>query len=171
MEKYLLARKQVLFFRPKRDDRGYVSHNTGIENLFNNLKDQIKTYEVSNADEMLEITNKVSYDVIFVDEYFMIKDCYKLAEEKGDIKDIIFAGLISDSNNILFPEAINLLPFIEYIEKENAICMNCGAPASFSAYFGSPDRGDIEVGDNLYKCLCYSCYKKANKTIYKNRSK
>lgn len=66
-----------------------------------------------------------TYDVIFVDEYFMIEDCYKLAEEKGDTVDIVFAGLISDSNNILFPEAINLLPFIEYIEKENAICMDC----------------------------------------------
>lgn len=168
MEKYLLAKKNILFFRPKKDDRGYVSHNNGIENLFNNLKDQITVCEVSSYTEMTEHLN-VNFDVIFVDEYFMIKDCYLLAEDLGDTVDIIFAGLISDSNNILFPEAINLLPFIEYIDKENAICMNCGKPASFSAYFGSPNRGEIEVGDNLYKCLCLSCYKKADKTIYKTR--
>lgn len=168
MEKYLLAKKRILFFRPKKDDRGYVSHNNGIENLFNNLKDQIEVHEVSSYEDMYSHLGP-TYDVIFVDEYFMIKDCYKLAEDMGDKVDMVFAGLISDSNNILFPEAINLLPFIEYIEKENAICMDCGKPASFSAYFGSPDRGEIEVGDNLYKCLCYSCYKKANKTIYKVR--
>lgn len=48
MEKYLLAKKRILFFRPKKDDRGYVSHNNGIENLFNNLKDQIEVHEVSS---------------------------------------------------------------------------------------------------------------------------
>ena len=174
MEKYLLAGKKILFFRPLKDDRGYVSHNDGIEKLFKNLKGEITTKEVTSYNDMESIIkdlyiDKSMIDVIFVDEYFMIKDCYKLAEEFGDKLPIIFAGLISDSNNILFPEAINLLPFIEYIEKENAICMECGEPASFSAYFGSPNRGEIEVGDNLYKCLCFSCYKKANKTIYKTR--
>lgn len=85
--------------------------------------------------------------------------------------DIYFAGLLASSENELFPEAIKILPYCDDIIKLNGVCMGvdnntCGSQlGNYSGYFGKNKKGLIEVGDNLYKCLCRNCYKKAFKKL------
>lgn len=164
MEMYSLAKKKIFFIRPKKDDRVCMSHNSGIEETYSNkIKSKITEIFISSFDDLTtQVKEKIKLaDVIFVDEYFMITDAYKIAISFYK-QNIYYAGLISTSENTLFPEAIKLLPYVDYIDKEDAICMKCGKPANFSKFIGKSKSNDIMVdtNNNQYECLCYDCYQK-----------
>lgn len=170
MERYIYANKSICLIRPIRDDRGYFTHG-GVDNIKKLLK------ETDGYIELSEITKKQAenlvqkYDAIFVDEYFMIKNCKALCEEVPVDKhcDVYFAGLLASSENELFSETIQILPYCDEITKLNGVCVGisndvgCGSQhGNYSGYFGKAEKtSDILVGDDVYRCLCRKCYKKA----------
>jgi thymidine kinase len=167
MEKASLQNKKICYVTPKRDDRCVISHNSSLDEMYSNFikssahKISINSFSDLNDDEMLSLKGS---DYIFIDEYFMIKDAYMFATNFYD-KNVYFAGLMITSENTVFPEAIKLLPYVEYIDKENAICMKCGKPANFSFYNGDDKKSTVKVDsqNNKYSCLCYKCYEEAMK--------
>ena len=160
MERYIYAKKHICFIRPKRDNRGYVTHS-GLVDIQKILKDGDGLFEIEEFDEINTI-NFLKYDAVFVDEYFMIKNCKMLCATMPMRThcDIYFAGLLATSENELFDEAKSILPYCDEILKLNAVCMSCGSQhGNYSAYFGGDKKDTILVGDNLYKALCRRCYK------------
>lgn len=164
MERYIYAKKRICFIRPKIDNRGYITHN-GINSIKAKLAESDKTFEIEEF--TLSFVNSLeSFDAVFIDEYFMIKNCDLVCKNTVH-PDIYFAGLLATSENTLFEEAIKILPYCDEIIKLNGVCMGidntpCGSQlGNYSGYFGKNKLGQIEVGDKLYKCLCKECYKKA----------
>lgn len=151
-----------MVIRPIRDNRGYLTHsdtNDPLETLrkkFSKLKGHFCN-EIT--DEVLEAVK--SYDEVFVDEYFMIKNNKKLLELYGKtpVKNIYFAGLLASSENKLFDEAIEILPYCDKIRKLNGVCTKCGSEeGNFTTYQGATEKtGDILVGDADYTCHCFNC--------------
>ena len=169
MERYIYANKRICLIRPVKDDRGYFTHG-GIDNVRKILKDGDGYLEITEFKEqqVKEIINK--YDAVFVDEYFMIKGCKLLCDVLPENKrcDIYFAGLLATSENELFSETLQILPYCDDIIKLNGVCtgvdeQGCGSQhGNYSGYFGKASKtSDILVGDNVYRCLCRKCYKKA----------
>lgn len=167
IERAVYGRKSVMLIKPKKDDRGYFTHSSGGMNSV--LKNLISTKKISFM-EITEFTPEIitsieNYDSIFVDEYFMIKNNILLAKSMRDFnlhQDIFFAGLLSTSENTLFPEAIAVLPYCEDIVKLNGVCMRCGADwANYSMYKDGTKKETIVVGDDdKYECVCKSCFEK-----------
>ena len=157
MERYVYARKNVLLIRPKRDTRTFFSHSsldTSLKKLANSGK--IKTHSIH---EFTTDMNFDDYDAVFVDEYFMIKNCTQLALHRRTEQDIYFAGLLATSECELFPETISLLPFCDSIIKLNGVCTQCGSQfGNYSYYTMGKKTNAIVVGDNEYTCLCQNCY-------------
>ena len=163
VERSLYANRSVIVIRPLRDDRGYLTHNDEDNPLISLSKKFDKLSSMSCA----EITDEVlvglkSYDDVFVDEYFMIKNNKKLFEIYGGktlVKNIYFAGLLASSENKLFEETIEILPYCDKIRKLNGVCTKCGSEeGNFTTYQGATEKtGDILVGDNEYTCHCFKC--------------
>ena len=168
MERYIYAKKSVCFIRPKKDNRGYITHG-GLDDIQKILREgdglfEIEEFTIDAVHNFLD-----HYDAVFVDEFFMIKNCKLLCTEFSirTHSDIYFAGLLSTSDNELFKETIEILPYCDEIIKLNGVCMGldgkgCGSQhGNYSGYFGkgTKDSNGILVGDNEYRCLCRKCYK------------
>ncbi|MBR7064616.1 MAG: hypothetical protein IKI31_05680 [Treponema sp.] len=157
MERYVYARKKILLIRPNRDSRNFFSHSP-LDSELKRMSDagKIKTILCS---EFTSFSPFSTYDAVFVDEYFMIKNCALLAELCPEENDLYFAGLLATSECSLFDEAVKLLPFCDSIIKLNGVCTQCGNQyGNYSYYKQGKKTSDIVVGDSEYTCLCKSCY-------------
>lgn len=169
MERYIYANKRICLIRPKKDDRGYFTHG-GIDNVKKILHPDDGYFEINSFTEQSIKSFINEYDAVFVDEYFMIHNCELLCHILPDEHrcDIYFAGLLASSENELFAETMKVLPYCDDIIKLNGVCVGidgqgCGSQhGNYSGYFGKAEKtSDILVGDNVYRCLCRKCYKKA----------
>lgn len=155
MERYLYAHKKVVLIRPKIDNRGYFCHNNEQDKIFEKFSISV-LYENEITDTLIEELK--SFDLVCVDEFFMIKNNVKLIYLNSDI---VFSGLLASSECKLFDECISILPYCDEIVKINAVCEKCGADANYSYYKGKNKTTDILIGDTEYIPLCKSCYLKS----------
>lgn len=178
LEKYVIAKKDVIWFEPKRDTRGR-SHGSFISQRMEELKNSsyVHSFTISKPDELIKEASKIKKQhpeiaCIFIDEYFMIpfKRQFFYDYYDTELRDIplVFAGLTVGWGAKLLDTAIEILPFMDEIDKEDAICMQCGKPANYSYYKGGIEAWNslgldpIDTGKN-YICLCHDCYIKETK--------
>ena len=166
MERAVYGKKRIALVRPKKGTRDYFTHSAGNELLEKFIKEgKISLFEVEEITEENAMSILDNFDRIFVDEYFMIKNVSLLAKMANEVvtnQDVYFAGLLSTSENTLFPEAISLLPYCDDIIKLLGICMRCGSDlGNYSMFKGGEKKETIVVGDNdKYECVCRKCYKR-----------
>ena len=157
------AKKKILFIRPKIDNRGYITHSQNdlkiISAIANKQIDYICMSEFTES--IISDILKNDYDLIDIDEYFMIKNNRLFLETvlktKKDM-DVHLAGLIADSDAKLFDEAVQILPLCDEIEKLNGVCIKCGSMLGNYSYYKGTKTNQIEVGDSKYDCICGKCY-------------
>lgn len=173
LEKYTLANMHVAWFEPKRDTRG-GTHNSFTTQKMAELKNSefVHCFQIEQPKEIFsKIADQgfLKLHCIFIDEFFMIPFTRQFFYDynKSFLKEVplVFAGLISGWYSKLFPAAIEILPFMDEIDKENAICMHCGKPANYSYFNGDWNNEEIVIDDNqgAYSCLCHDCYMKKTK--------
>lgn len=172
IERSIYGKQKVCLVRPKKDTRGYFSHsgNEPDDKIVEfNKKGKLDIIEALSVDE-LDLVALLKYDVIMVDEFFMIKNCKELAKffikEFDSSKMLYFAGLIATSENELFKEAKELLPYADDIVKLNGVCMLCGSQmGGYSMYKGTKSE-ELDIGDeDKYLCVCSKCYNRIKGTI------
>ena len=90
----------------------------------------------------------------------MIQNC-KLLCTTSVKPNIYFAGLLATSENELFGETKEILPYCDDIIKLNGVCCECGSDiGNYSMYKADNKTEAIVVGDNEYECVCRDCYRK-----------
>ncbi|MFQ5593567.1 MAG: thymidine kinase [Anaerolineae bacterium] len=155
-----IARQQVQVFKPQLDDRysrETVSSHDGLE---------LEALPVASAQELLA---QVEPDttVVAVDEVQFFD--WRIAEAAQSLanagKRVIMAGLDMDFRGEPFGPMPLLMAQAEKVDKLNAICVICGAPASRTQRLidGQPaSYGDpvILVGaSEVYEARCRACHK------------
>ena len=148
-----IARQRVQAFKHALDERYdstfIVSHS----------EMRLESVPVKNSAEILE---KIDPDteVVGIDEgHFFDLGLVEVCEELADRgMRVIVAGLDQDYRAKPFEPMPQLLAVAEYIDKELAICMICGAPANRTQRLtGASDR--IVVGaSGTYEARCRRCY-------------
>ncbi len=148
-----IARQRVQIFKPAIDSRYEQDH------IVSHSQMKLKSVTVDNAGELL-IRVDDRAEVIGIDEaqFFddeLVEVCDRLANQG---KRVIVAGLDRDYRGVPFMPMAKLLAMAEYISKNLAICMVCGAPASYSQKLtGGHDR--IEIGAaGMYEARCRYCF-------------
>ncbi len=154
-----IARQKVQVFKPRLDDRYQVekvaSHN-GVH---------LDAVVVGEAKEILQLVDSDT-DVVVIDEgqFFdwTIADVCNLLADDG--RRVIIAGLDTDFRGEPFGPMPLLMAQAERVDKLQAICVVCGAPASRSQRLinGRPafyDDPIIMVGaDEVYEARCRHCH-------------
>ena len=153
------AKQKVEIFKPKIDTRYHemdvVSHDSNA----------IMSTPVPASANILLLANDV--DVVAIDEaqFFdmeLVGVCNQLANSGVRV---IVAGLDMDFEGKPFGPMPQLMATAEHVTKVHAICMDCGALASYS-YRKSADKSLVMLGETeSYEPLCRECY---NKSFSKN---
>ena len=154
-----IARMKVQVFKPLLDDR-YSSTNVISHN-----GDQTEAVAVPDSGVLFNMV-KPETEVVAVDEiqFFdmgLVEVCRRLADQG---KRVIAAGLDMDFRGQPFGPTPILMAIAEYVDKLQAICIQCGNPASRTQRLlnGSPARASeptILVGAaESYEARCRRCH-------------
>jgi thymidine kinase len=148
-----IARQRVQIFKPKLDSRFSEDH------IVSHSEMKIRSQLVSQAREILDLLDGRT-QVIGIDEgQFFDMDlafvCNNLADSG---KRVIVAGLDQDFRGKPFDPMPQLLSIAEYITKNLAICVRCGAPANRTQRLvENPDRLMVGATD-AYEARCRLCF-------------
>lgn len=154
-----IARQKVQVFKPQLDDRygrEIVSSHDGLE---------LDAIPVTSARELLAQvepdTTVVAVDEVQFFDWEIAEVAQRLA---GAGKRVIMAGLDMDFRGEPFGPVPLLMAQAERVDKLNAICVLCGAPASRTQRLidGKPASYDdpvILVGaSEVYEARCRACH-------------
>lgn len=109
------------------------------------------------------------YDIIFIDEIQFFKDNFIFCEKWANQgKDIVLAGLISTFERKLFSGMDKLIPLVEYININSAVCIDNGNEAYFSMRTNNDKNETIIGDDNIYKAVDRKTYYQDDEVKIKN---
>ncbi|KEO73034.1 thymidine kinase [Anditalea andensis] len=152
LNRALIARQKVEIFKPAVDKRYHdfdvVSHN----------ENTIRSTPVQFANDILLLAGNC--EVVGIDEvqFFdnQIVNVANILAKSG--KRVIMAGLDMDFEGHPFEPMPQLLAIAEYVTKVHAICMKCGALASYS-YRLSEGKDKVMLGEkDIYEARCRRCF-------------
>lgn len=170
IEKCVLAKRKVLLVTPRMDTRN-TSHNHFVATQLDELKTNplVDVASVSSIESLLGQDLK-KYHAIFVDEFFMItgwsKEWFFSFKKQFPDTHLTLAGITNGFGCDTFKAVSIVLPFMDKIEKELAICEKCGQPANYFMFRGgvkawTQKEGCIDNGCTGFDSLCLGCYIKA----------
>ena len=151
-----IARLNVKIFKPKIDTRyeegNIVSHNQ--------LK--LESLVVKSINELNGLASDA--DVVGIDEaQFFDESIIEIAKDlssKG--KRVIIAGLDTDFKGAPFGPMPKLMCEADFLDKLQAICVQCGNPASYTQRL-SKDNKQVVIGEtDIYEARCRHCYEGPN---------
>ena len=147
-----LAQQKLEIFKPALDTR---YHDT---NVISHDENEIRSTPVQFANDILLLSGEC--DVVGIDEaqFFddsLIEVCQQLASQG---RRVIVAGLDMDFEGNPFGPMPSILAIAEFVTKVHAICMRCGAVASYS-YRLTEDKNRVMLGEKLeYEARCRTCF-------------
>ncbi len=157
LNRALIARQKVEIFKPSIDKRYHefdvVSHNEST----------IRSTPVQFADDIILLAGDC--DVVGIDEVqFFDEQVVNVASVLANGgKRVILAGLDMDFEGNPFEPIPQLLAIAEYVTKVHAICMKCGALASYSFRL-SDSREKVVIGEKeIYEARCRKCFNEDKK--------
>ncbi|MFQ5858513.1 MAG: thymidine kinase [Anaerolineae bacterium] len=155
-----IARQKVQVFKPQLDDRyggEIVSSHDGLE---------VDADPVASAQELLAHVDPDTTVVAIDEVQFFDWQIAEVAQRLANAgKRVIMAGLDMDFRGEPFGPMPLLMAQAEKVDKLNAICVICGAPASRTQRLidGQPASYDdpvILVGaSEVYEARCRACHK------------
>ncbi len=161
------AKKEVLVFRPKIDNRYSDTEVVSHSNY------RYKANIIENAEEIFDFITHNTYAVAVDEAQFfdgtLVKVCDHLADR--GIR-VIVAGLDKDFRGEVFGIMGELLVKAEYVMKLAAICNSCGKPATRTQRLidGSPANYHdpvVMVGaSEAYEPRCRHCHEVVDKPSY-----
>jgi len=147
-----IARQKIAIFKPAMENRYHSKH------VISHNANAIYSNPVDVASEIFQLAQEAT--VVGIDEaqFFgedLIAVVVKLAQEG---KRVIIAGLDMDYRGQPFGYMPQLMAVAEYVTKTQAVCLNCGNPASFSHRLNPSDEQILLGETDLYEALCRKCF-------------
>jgi len=144
-----IARQKVLVFKPKVDNR---YHET---NVVSHSKQVIPSVAVVETRHIMDFLNRQeeAIEVIGIDEaQFFDNKLFDLVQSlANDGTRVIIAGLDQDYKSRPFGIMPNLLAVADFVTKQFAVCIQCGAPASKSQRIETPPSPKISRSGELFE--------------------
>jgi thymidine kinase len=147
-----IAKQNLEIFKPAVDirfhDSDVVSHD----------ENAIRSTPVQFANDILLLAGNC--DVIGIDEaQFFDNDLPHVSQQlAAQGKRVIIAGLDMDFEGKPFGPVPDLMAMAEFVTKVHAICMKCGAIASYS-YRLTENTEKVMLGEKTeYEARCRSCF-------------
>jgi len=158
-----IADLHVEIFKPVTDTRYHetkvVSHD----------KKEIRSTPVQFANDILLLASDC--DLVGIDEaqFFdnaIVDVSVKLANQG---KRVVIAGLDMDYLAKPFEPMNHLMAVAEFVTKTHAVCMNCGAIASYTYRLDDSDQQVLLGEKDIYQARCRRCYHEGMQSKQKSK--
>ena len=152
LKRAALAKQRLEIFKPSVDTRFHES------NVVSHDENEIRSTPVQFANDILLLAG--NSDVIGIDEAQFFDDslpdvCQRLAAQG---KRVVVAGLDMDFEGNPFGPVPALMAMAEFVTKVHAICMKCGALASYSFRLNE-NKAKVMLGEKTaYEARCRTCF-------------
>lgn len=149
-----IARQKIQIFKPKIDDRydakDVVSHSAQA----------VEATPVTNSIEILQKLYDTTRIVAIDEVQFFGEDIIKVIDKLARRGcRVICSGLDQDYKGKPFGPIAYLLAIADKVDKVQAICTICGAPATKSFRKNTNDVGQVLVGEtDIYEARCRTHY-------------
>ncbi len=154
-----IARQRVVVFKPKIDDR------YDVNDIVSHSSQRLESIPIERAGEIEPHVRRGEPHVIGVDEaQFFSDELVEVCERIADSGTrVLVAGLDLDYLGRPFGPIPALLSVAEFITKQLAVCMVCGAPAARSqrvsrALGGVTDAQVLVGATDSYEARCRRCF-------------
>lgn len=154
-----IARQRVVVFKPKIDDRYHQS------DIVSHSSQRLESIPIEDCSEIEPHVRKGEPHVIGVDEaQFFNAELVDVCERVADRGTrVLVAGLDLDYLGRPFGPIPSLLAVAEFITKQLAVCMVCGAPAARSqrvsrSLAGVTDAQVLVGATDSYEARCRRCF-------------
>jgi len=157
LRRAMIARQQVEIFKPSVETR-YHKHK-----VVSHDQTTIRSTPVEFAEDIVMFSSDC--EVVGIDEaQFFDKSIVKVSNILANAgKRVIIAGLDMDYTGKPFYPMQDLMAVAEFVTKMHAVCMKCGALASYS-YRTDVSREKVVLGEkDLYEARCRRCFKEGMK--------
>ena len=161
VQRYVHKHQNYVIFKPSMDDRYKLDDIETHDGL------RMPAVRIKTGSDILEFIfeGDENYDMIAVDEAFMIPDVAKaliLLFSHG--YNVFVSSLNLSATGKTFKEVKEMLPWATRIEKLTAVCSVCGADAHYTyKRSGFDSNVEIEVGGaEEYEPRCWSCHPSIN---------
>lgn len=147
-----LAQQKLEIFKPAVDTRYHDS------NVVSHDENEIRSTPVQFANDILLLSGEC--DVVGIDEaQFFDESLLEVSQQlAAQGKRVIVAGLDMDFEGNPFGPVPSLLATAEFVTKVHAICMKCGALASYS-YRLTANKNQVMLGEKTeYEARCRTCF-------------
>lgn len=149
-----IARQRVQIFKPAVDDRYHEA------DIVSHSEQRMESTPVRTAaeilDRLIDGVQVVGIDEAQFFEPALVDVCEQLANRGVRV---IVAGLDQDYRGRPFAPIPDLLAVAEYITKNLAICVRCGAPANRSQRITQSDSQLLVGAGDAYEARCRHCFK------------
>ncbi len=152
LNRAIIARQKVEIFKPALDNRYHeefvVSHDGN----------EIRSTPVQFASDIFLLSGNC--DVVAIDEaQFFDPEVVNVSRKLANMgKRVIVAGLDMDYLGKPFAPMNNLMAVAEFVTKMHAICMRCGAMASFSFRIDRSEEHIMLGEKDIYEARCRKCF-------------
>ena len=149
--KAMIANKKVVWFKHSIDTR----YDEAI--IINHDKKQSKskvivTDKLLNNDEYIK-----NASIILIDEGQFFEDILEFCKNNRD-KQIFISALSGDFQKEMFKPIVDIIPFVDKIIHQTAICKLCGEDAPFTQRLTANKNQTVVGGIDDYEPRCYKCY-------------
>ncbi len=149
-----IARQRIQIFKPAIDDRYHEA------DIVSHSEQRMESTPVRTAaeirDRLIDGVQVVGIDEAQFFEPALVDVCEQLANRGVRV---IVAGLDQDYRGRPFAPIPDLLAVAEYITKNLAICVRCGAPANRSQRITQSDSQLLVGAGDAYEARCRHCFK------------
>lgn len=152
IERYQYQKKKVIAFKPSMDDRygeSFISTHSGAK---------LSAIRVCDGTDILEYLSKCdsSYDVVAVDEAFMIKGVANvLLSLFRQGYNIVVSSLQLSSSGKVFEEMKDMMPWATSIQICPAVCPVTGRDAYYTFRKVENDSEIVIGGSEMYEPRCW----------------
>jgi thymidine kinase len=153
LRRAIIARQRVQVFKPALDDRYSATQ------VVSHSRWRLEAERVGQAREILQRLDPRT-EVVGIDEaQFFDESLPEVCSHLANLgKRVIVAGLDMDFRGKPFGPMPQLLAIAEEVEKVQAICARCGAPASYTQRL-TADQEQVLVGAaDTYEARCRRCF-------------
>lgn len=158
IDRYRLAGRKCVIIKHAIDTRYDHLATSGTASIITHDMLERSHIKIICTDRLIDVDIN-EYDVLGVSEVQFFSDMLLLDEWATAGKIIIAEGLDGDFNRDNFGELHKLLPKCEKVTKLQAVCVNCGADASFTKKILGDLTKIVDVGTkDKYAPTCRKCY-------------